>query len=665
MMAEAIAPPAPMAPFSGGANIPRALRREKRWVPWITQWLPKARGGAGKWDKRPGLGKSTAKPDTWLTFADALAECKAHPDLYAGIGYCTTEQTLFVGIDLDRCITDGVIASWAQEVVDQLISYTEISPSGTGLRIMVAGHVPNDWNNHDVGIEVYGGNTARFLTITGTHLSGTPLEVCEPPAGSLEGLEQRYAKERRKADVIDLNMPELLDDLLLPAVATLDLPHQVKDFLSEGLHSGDRSRAVFGAAVALYAAGLADDEVFTLLATNDHIMEIALDHRRQDHDRALLYVWREHCCKGKARAIELRALSADEFDVIEAQGAPLTPNLPSLKPTRFQFQQAAAFAQRKPACWLVKGVLPQAGLCVVYGASGSGKTFFTLDMVASIARGVEWRGKKVAQGRAAYICAEGAGGFQNRLAAYAEHQSIDLANLSIEVLDAAPDFMQTQDIKDLISALQTLGSLKVIVVDTTARVMPGANENSGEDMGRVVKHCDIISRVTGALVILVHHAGKDATKGARGWSGLRAAADVEIEVVRAGDDRAATVSKMKDGEDGAEFGFRLTTVPVAEDEDGEAVTSCVLEHTRAVAKAERKREPTGANQQVVLRALQVRYDLTGEGVYPNELLEAAVNELIHDPSKKRDTRRQRCLAALNELQAANRITQNQGRLEPA
>mgnify|MGYP003346413027 CR=1 FL=1 len=108
----------------------------------------------------------------------------------------------------------------------------------------------------------------------------------------------------------------------------------------------------------------------------------------------------------------------------------------------------------------------------------------------------------------------------------------------------------------------------VVIVDTWAQTTPGANENSGEDMGKALAHCKGIHRATGAMVMLVHHSGKDASRGARGWSGLRAAADVELEVVRADEARSLTVTKLKDGEDGAEFAFRLESVVLGLDEDG-------------------------------------------------------------------------------------------------
>jgi hypothetical protein len=75
---------------------------------------------------------------------------------------------------------------------------------------------------------------------------------------------------------------------------------------------------------------------------------------------------------------------------------------------------------------------------------------------------------------------------------------------------------------------------------------------------------------------LIHHAGKDAARGARGWSGIKAAADAEIEIIKheAGG-REIRISKMKDGDDGLQWGFKLEIITVGKDSDGDDITSCV------------------------------------------------------------------------------------------
>ncbi len=305
---------------------------------------------------------------------------------------------------------------------------------------------------------------------------------------------------------------------------------------------------------------------------------------------------------------------------------PMAEGSTSAGATRFKALTIAEFTAGKSPPWLVKNVLPQAALGVIYGESTSGKTFFALDVVGSIGRGEPWRGNRVTQGRVVYICAEGVSGFRNRVTAYLNHHK--LTDLDLRVIPDAPNFMKTDDIVAVLGSLREAGPVSVVVVDTFAQVMPGANENAGEDVGKAIYHCQQIHRLTGALVLLIHHSGKDASKGARGWSGLRAAADVEIEITRIEHDRVATVTKLKDGEDGVEFGFKLQTVPVGADDDGDVVTSCVIEYTDALPKAQRvKVKAPGQREQAVLDAFDA-LEMT-EDVVTAEQIKERVSELTN------------------------------------
>ncbi len=286
-------------------NIPQSLKAIPRWSPWKASWNLKR----GKWDKIPQLasnpdyGLSTAKPERWVDYDQAIGGFDSGKS--AGLGFCMTGYVGLVAIDLDNCYQEP----WALAIITQVNSYTEISPSGKGYRIFAFGQIDVDWNNHNVGIEVYGGNEARFLTVTG-ELIGECTDVMPVSTDVLENLFKRYAREKRKAEVIDLNMPDLIDP---PVIEDLRIPEGPRQFLLTGEFDGDRSGSLFGVGVCLYAAGYSDEEVFSILAMNDYAMEVALDHRRQDQDRALLYLWREHCIKAKGKA-SASVASADEFD---------------------------------------------------------------------------------------------------------------------------------------------------------------------------------------------------------------------------------------------------------------------------------------------------------------------------------------------------------------
>lgn len=585
--------------------VPDLLKRAARWAPWRAKWNEKR----GKWDKVPCYprapfhGLSTAKVDRWGGFDAAVAAYQAHPERFAGVGYVMTGPHGLVGVDLDACVAAGAVAPWAQEIVDALASYTEVSPSGRGLRVFVqadAAEVADDWTNHEVGIEVYAGHEPRFLTVTGQHLPGTPAEVRQGPPGVLPGLAQRYARERSApAGVTSLVLPDIVDELLLPDVAGLGLPYTAVDFLVDGTTRGDRSRELFAAAVALHQAGLDEAGVFNVLAASPHAFEVALDHRRQDHDRALMYLWVEHAQKAKGRGGS-RVATADDFDVVgDGKPAP-TSTMPdgaaghSAPPhaarPRFAFTAGEEFFDpaHPPTRWLFKRLLPERGLAMVFGPSTAGKTFFVLDIAMHLALGRDWRDRRVSgAGVVAYICAEGGEGFRKRGQAWLQHHGVERQGLPLHLLADAPNLLEKGDVKDLIAALRRIEGLRLVVVDTLAQTTPGANENTSEDMGRAMAHCQRIVAATGATVLLVGHTGKDEDRGHRGWSGMPAAFDASIQLERSGELRAATIVKLKDGEgEGDEFPFHLNGVVLGEDEDGDAITSCVaLPGNKAGARA--------------------------------------------------------------------------------
>jgi KaiC/GvpD/RAD55 family RecA-like ATPase len=334
----------------------------------------------------------------------------------------------------------------------------------------------------------------------------------------------------------------------------------------------------------------------------------------------------------------IHAQAAADFD-------DLGPIPESEKPRRkFELIDADDFSEGPAPEWIVRGVLPRAELAVIYGESGSGKSFFALDLAAAVARGIDWRGCRVRQGQVVYVAAEGSGGFRKRLKAYRKHHGASLRGL-LHVLPAAPNLL-TDDDKHLAEAISAVGNVALIVVDTLAQITPGANENAGEDMGKVLAHCKRLHAATGALVALVHHAGKDVTKGARGWSGIRAAVDAEIEITNLADTRIARVSKQKDGEDGGMFAFKLLVVPIGMDEDGDVIDSCVVEHQDTVPV--RVKAPRGKNQKIALDCGQALIE-TGNGTFTREELAAAmIPAMEHDASKK-DKRRDHALRAISNM----------------
>jgi RecA-family ATPase len=256
---------------------------------------------------------------------------------------------------------------------------------------------------------------------------------------------------------------------------------------------------------------------------------------------------------------------------------------------KYRVLSADEVARQPAPMWLIKGVLPDADVAIVYGAPGSGKSFLTFDMAAAVARGVDWFGRRVRRGRVVIIAAEGGGAYGKRVEAYCRANDIDAARLPVGIINARPNIMDADEIYELAAAIKASGGATLIQIDTLAQVTPGANENSGEDMGRALANAKALRDITGAMVMLLHHAGKDESRGARGWSGLLGAADMEMLVTRDAERnyREARITKQKDGEDGDRFAFRLGVVELGEDADGDPVSSCVVQAAETQQSAER------------------------------------------------------------------------------
>lgn len=152
------------------ASIPDALKALRRFVVFR---LAKKEGKPGKRDKvpyqpeHPSRKASTKEPGTWGTFEKAL-------EVYTtrradGVGFVLTDSESIVAIDLDNCIdANGELSETASEIVEALPGYWEISPSGRGLHGIFKGSLPGtDIVNNNSGVEMYGGGSARFITLTG------------------------------------------------------------------------------------------------------------------------------------------------------------------------------------------------------------------------------------------------------------------------------------------------------------------------------------------------------------------------------------------------------------------------------------------------------------------------------------------------------------------
>jgi hypothetical protein len=237
---------------------------------------------------------------------------------------------------------------------------------------------------------------------------------------------------------------------------------------------------------------------------------------------------------------------------------------------------------------LIEGIVARCTMAVLYGDSNSGKTFLAVGMAASVSRGTDWLGRRTEPGAVVYLATEAAGSVRLRIQAYQRHHRVRLPHVVIvqSPINLYDDGADVAAVLALVGQVEArLGvSVTLVIGDTLARISAGANENSGEDMGIVMRNADAIRSGTGAAFLWIHHVGKDAARGMRGWSGMRAAIDTEIEIV--GDDatglRSAEVTKQRDlpGK-GDRYGFKLLPLTMGHNQWGTPRMSCVIESTEA------------------------------------------------------------------------------------
>ncbi len=269
---------------------------------------------------------------------------------------------------------------------------------------------------------------------------------------------------------------------------------------------------------------------------------------------------------------------------------------------RFKFLTARELDVLPELTWVVKGLLPAQGLAAIYGPSGSGKSFLALDLMASIVLGQPFYGRKVSQRPVVYCALEGRGGIKNRLAAWRQHHGQELPD-SFRALSENWSLLNQGDVRSLADAVNAAGlSGGVLVIDTLNQAAPGMDENSSQDMSNAIHNAMLVQQMTGGLIVLVHHTGKDLSRGMRGHSSLHAALDAAICVTNAEAGRHWELAKSKDSDDGSQHQFQLKQIELGRDSDGDPVTSCVAvpDLFRAVTPA----RPKGKNQKLVLAALQ-------------------------------------------------------------
>jgi len=531
-------------------NIPIELKNLPRWVCWRDINKRKI-----PFDAKTLNGKaSSTNSDTWATYEEALLayeERSDQPDAFTGIGIVLNGDGLN-GVDIDHCFHDGKPLPEALSLLEHLgAAYIEISPSGTGLRAF--GYAPplnqgckGTWDG--LSIELY--STERYLTLTGNAIKN------EGALRDFNGFESlAYAiRVDKRVDKITGEISEIPQDErhaeLIKRIITGEVYHDsLRDMayslIGGGLHPGsvvNHLRALMDMSTAPH-----DDR---WSARRRQISDLVNSARRK---------------LDLPDPFDVSFLKEDE-DLLDAMGGIYADQLSDTY---------------EPPDELIQDLLVNRTISILYGDSNSGKTFFAIDMACHIASGRIWFGKQVEEGLVVYLATESPETVKARIQAHQKYHDKRIPNLLI--IQVAVNFHESDyDVNRIITLVKQEEQMrnvkcKLIIGDTLARISAGANENSGTDMGPIMARFDHIMNSVSSAVLIVHHCGKDAAKGGRGWSGIRAHIDTEIEVSEKDNIKCATITKQRAlSSKGEEFYFELEILNMGKTKFGADATTCVV-----------------------------------------------------------------------------------------
>lgn len=251
--------------------------------------------------------------------------------------------------------------------------------------------------------------------------------------------------------------------------------------------------------------------------------------------------------------------------------------------------------------WLIKNYLELDSTTLLYGASGSGKSFVAVDMACSIATGTSWQGQDTEEGAVFYIAGEGHSGFKKRFRAWQQENNVTLQGKPLFLSQTTIGLPDNTNLNKLIHEIDLLVDRtghkpKLIILDTLARCLIG-DENFAKDIGGFIQALDTLRLKYGCCVLTVHHTGHTEANRARGSSALKAAMDTELSLKDIKGTIELSITKQKNHEAPASLHFKLEQIDLGNDINSAVITSTDKPNFKTGGTLNK-------NDQIVLNALQ-------------------------------------------------------------
>jgi hypothetical protein len=595
------------------AKLPPALApllELPQWCVW--HWT---RNAKGVWQKppfqslNPDRHASVSDPDTWTDYATALATVQAKRA--DGITFVLTTDTELAAADVDHCRDQhsGSLADWAQGLLDQADhTYTEITPSGSGIRIWGTTTVNEPLSRNirlsdGAGIEFYR-RTAKALTVTGLQL-GSSITL-----GDIDSLFERalvWAERQQQKKPASSTSGNTLRTYSID-----DIEQAVREGAPPDGNRSDLFHAIIGHYLGV---GWSGDQILTHLEQYpDGIgaRYLAEGRLRQEIGRSLdkwtalrkaqrqlpTSTWSKDWQPQPTPAAEPEPKPQpepeDENEIegeLEDEPSPSGPALPPL--------YCHGDPDPRPlTSWLIKYLLASVSHGVLSGQWGSGKTFMVFELAACLMTGQPFIGYRIKrQCGVLLIAAEGASEVRKRLNATVREKCGGMQRVPFRWYEAAPILLGPNAAEMLIAmAKQADASLQqefglplgLIVIDTVAASAGYAQQGAESDAavaGTIMRVLAQTAETCDCVVLGVDHFGKNIETGTRGSSAKEANSELvlaclgEREVSGRVLNTRLAVRKNRGGPQGQEYPFTLRMVELGVDEDGDPITTMVVDWT--------------------------------------------------------------------------------------
>lgn len=526
-------------------GIPSDIKSEKRWVCW--KW----KRTDSKWTKAPvqvaGRFAKSSDSTTWDTFENVINAYHKNPSI-AGIGFVLGDG--FAGVDLDSCYdpntdeADPIIS----KVVREIDSYTEISPSRTGVKILARGTLPEGKRQSDADskydLECY--DSGRFFTITGQAWKGTR-PIVQGAARELAWFHKTYIDPNKANDAANLNgfnandwneRPDRVNDVDKGREALRNIPRHYSDTYADWIAIGLAAKSCgdlfreweqWSAQSVKYVAGECQKKWDGFKTT-----EIGVG--------TLIKLGKE---SGWVPSWESKPTSTATTD--DTKSDQPKPRISPMAIGRL----IEDYPDMRPV--VIDGILRKGETANFIAAAKVGKSFLAGGLAWSIATGIPWLGHDVTEGRVAIIDNElHPQTLAHRLYRIAMEMMIDYRDHreAIDVFSVRGVGVDIHHIGGALAAIES-GRYELVILDALYRTLPdGTSENDNAAMMAIYNRLDYYARQWDCAVAVVHHAskgeqgGKSVTDVGAGAGAISRAADTHI-VIRPHEQTELSVMECK------------------------------------------------------------------------------------------------------------------------